>query len=378
MTDADAPRTMAPLPHRGRAWILGVALPVATTAAAWLWFLSQYSSLPEQVVTHWGPDGADGFGPRSEIILFGALLTGLTLVICCPLAVLLGRQSATRRMLIGLSAGAGFMMAGILVAITQANLTDPPGDPGALLLLVVVAALVVGVAAGAAAGDDPIVRATEPVPADAPRADLSPTQRAAWAKYTGLPMPVLIGFLVVVLGTAVLVAVVGEPLIAVVLAVALIALFLGFVYFRVTVDSRGLTARSFLGFTMLSSRADEIVRADVTEVSGLWDFGGWGLRTQVGTGVVGLVTRAGEAIRVERTGGRVQVVTVDDAATAAALLNTVAERARPVARIEDAELGSLADGTDPTSDLTTRGPGTGSRRPATGAAPRTPDSPETD
>jgi hypothetical protein len=90
------------------------------------------------------------------------------------------------------------------------------------------------------------------------------------------------------------------------------------------------------------------------------------------------VTRAGEAIRIERTGGRVQVVTVDDAATAAALLNTVAERARPVARIEDAELGSLADGTDPTSDLTTRGPGTGSRRPATGAAPRTPDSPETD
>jgi hypothetical protein len=282
-------------------------------------------------------------------------------------------------MLIGLSSGAGFMMPGILVAITQANLTDPAGDPGALLVLVIVAAIVVGVAAGAAAGDDPIVRATAPVPADAARADLSPTQRAAWAKYVGLPMPVLIGLVVVVLGSAVLVAVVGEPLVATILAVVLLALILGVVgFFRVTVDSRGLTARSFLGFTMLSARADEIVRADVTTVSALWDFGGWGLRTQVGTGVVGLVTRAGEAIRIERTGGRVQVVTVDDAATAAALLNTVAERARPVARIEDAELGSLADGTDPTSDLTTRGPGTGSRRPATGAAPRTPDSPETD
>ncbi|MFL1430121.1 MULTISPECIES: hypothetical protein [unclassified Nocardiopsis] len=45
-------------------------------------------------------------------------------------------------------------------------------------------------------------------------------------------------------------------------------------------------------------------------------------------GRVGLVLRRGEALMVERSGGRSFVVTVDDAATAAALLNTMAERAR--------------------------------------------------
>jgi hypothetical protein len=59
----------------------------------------------------------------------------------------------------------------------------------------------------------------------------------------------------------------------------------------------------------------------------LREFGGWGYR--VGTdGTVGIVVRTGEGLRIRRTGDRSLVVTVDDAATGAALLNTLADRAR--------------------------------------------------
>ena len=57
------------------------------------------------------------------------------------------------------------------------------------------------------------------------------------------------------------------------------------------------------------------------------EFGGWGYRVGRG-GRVGVVLRTGEALQVQRTGGRAFVVTVDDAATGAALLNTLAARSR--------------------------------------------------
>jgi len=58
------------------------------------------------------------------------------------------------------------------------------------------------------------------------------------------------------------------------------------------------------------------------------EFGGWGVRTSVATGATGVVLRSGEAIEIHRTGGRRFLVTVDDAATGAALLATLAERDR--------------------------------------------------
>jgi hypothetical protein len=57
------------------------------------------------------------------------------------------------------------------------------------------------------------------------------------------------------------------------------------------------------------------------------DFGGWGWRVGRG-GRVGVVTRKGEGLLVERTGGRSIVVTVDGAAGAAGLLNALADRER--------------------------------------------------
>ena len=68
-------------------------------------------------------------------------------------------------------------------------------------------------------------------------------------------------------------------------------------------------------------------RASVIDVSPLRDFGGWGWRVGHG-GRTGIVLRSGEALLVEQTGGRSLVITVEDAAQGAALLNTMAVRAR--------------------------------------------------
>jgi hypothetical protein len=97
--------------------------------------------------------------------------------------------------------------------------------------------------------------------------------------------------------------------------------------FHVRVSAAGLTVRSTFGWPRTTVPADEVERADVVQVRPVHDFGGYGWRLGR-QGRTGVVVRAGEALEVTRTGGRALVVTVDDAADAAALLNTMAERAR--------------------------------------------------
>jgi hypothetical protein len=57
----------------------------------------------------------------------------------------------------------------------------------------------------------------------------------------------------------------------------------------------------------------------------LGEFGGFGLRWGPGRRL-GIITRGGEALEVQRRDGRTVVVTVDDAATAAGLLMAFAAR----------------------------------------------------
>lgn len=97
---------------------------------------------------------------------------------------------------------------------------------------------------------------------------------------------------------------------------------------RVTVDRRGLT----LAPALLSSRCrfrriplDRIEEAGSRHVACFAEFGGWGYRIRANRS--GFVLRSGEGIVVRLANGREFVVTVDDAATAAALLNTYTDRA---------------------------------------------------
>lgn len=97
-------------------------------------------------------------------------------------------------------------------------------------------------------------------------------------------------------------------------------------WFRVRIDSRGLEARSALGWPSFRLPAAEIARVEATRIVPFAEFGGWGLRW--GPGRFGIVMRAGEGIVATRDDGRIFAVTVDDAEGGAALLAAVAERAR--------------------------------------------------
>jgi hypothetical protein len=97
--------------------------------------------------------------------------------------------------------------------------------------------------------------------------------------------------------------------------------------FVVTAGPRGIVARSALGWPRLSVPAADIATAGVVQIDPMADFGGWGILWVIGPtrqGRWGIVTRRGTALEVVRRDGRSIVVTVDDAGTAAAVLETYA------------------------------------------------------
>jgi hypothetical protein len=199
------------------------------------------------------------------------------------------------------------------------------GGVGGVLLVAIVGSLLPSVTVGMLVPGDPRLPTSDTVAADAPRAKLVAGERTTWIAPAVAGPAIGIGlFAVVVLLALVVVTGVWALLIVVGLVGILIASMFRWV---VRVDSTGLTIRSALGWPRVRVPLDEVVRADVIEVRPLRDFGGWGLRVGRG-GRVGVVLRSGEAVLVERTGGRSVAVTVDGAATAAGVLNALADRAR--------------------------------------------------
>lgn len=331
--------TRPPLPHRGRAWLLGVVVPVAITAAAWAVVVALLPRLPDPVAVHWGLTGVDRTGTVGELVTTSAVISGISLVVMGALAVLTGRQALTRRMVLGLAVGLATLFAGVSLStvLTQVDLptAEAAAPPDLPMTLALVAAVVLGGLAGAAAGSDPAQPATGGLAPGTATADLPEGQRAVWVRSVAGLGPTVTWTLAVV---AVLLGVglwlLTDTVFPVVVLAPIAVLVLTMTTWQVQVDARGLTARGTLGWPRQHVPAGEVERADVTTVRPFAEFGGWGLRTTV-SGTVGVVVRTGEAIAVERSGGRRFVVTVDDAATGAALLNTYAQRARVTARHAD-------------------------------------------
>lgn len=327
-----------PLPHRGRAWLFGVAVPLAVHAVAGRLAWSWLPRLPDEVALHWGVDGVDRVGPVSELVSVSAVLAGLSFLLLAVLALTVGRTALTRRMILALATGGAVFFAGLLLVQvgTQLDLGDPTEAASPDLWLVVVAALAVGAGAvaGVLAGADPELPAATPLPADAATAHLGVHERAVWTRQAvtaGRRHRWGWAALALYVVAAVGLSVVTNTWFAGVVMLAVVPLALTMFVWDVRVDATGLTATGAMGWPRQHVPAREVLRADVEEISPFRQFGGWGLRTAV-DGRTGVVVRRGEAIAVERTGGRRFVVTVDDAATGAALLNTFAVRARTTTR----------------------------------------------
>ncbi|WP_169165957.1 DUF1648 domain-containing protein [Cellulomonas taurus] len=313
--------------HRLSTTLLALLPSAALLTAAGLVSWSWRDDLPDPVATHFGADGADGFGSFGGFV--GVLLAvfGAVAVIGWLIALLRGQSSITRRIGVGVAVGASAFGASNLLGTLNASrgLSDATqvGAVDGVIAVSTLAGLALGaLAAWAVPGD-------RPVPArgsiSGPRLPLSSHERAVWSQQVSSPVGLGVGGVTTV-GMLVLAVVLRMP--ALILIGALLAALLAtMLVFRVTVDATGLRLRSALGWPRTHVPATEIVGVEVAQVSPFREFGGWGVRVGRG-GEVGWVLRAGEAIRVLRTGGRDLVVTVPDAATGAALLTTLAERAQ--------------------------------------------------
>lgn len=98
--------------------------------------------------------------------------------------------------------------------------------------------------------------------------------------------------------------------------------------FVVTAGPRGFLVRSALGWPRFRVRPADLAKAGTVTVDPLADFGGWGIRWVIGPnrkGRWGIITHRGPCLEVFRHDGRSIVVTLDDAGTAAAVLETYAK-----------------------------------------------------
>ena len=104
-------------------------------------------------------------------------------------------------------------------------------------------------------------------------------------------------------------------------AALLLLVYLAFGWIRVSVDARGLRVRyGLLPWPVTSVPLDDIRRAERIDLRPL-QWGGWGYRgSRKAFRRAAVVLRGGDAIKLQLTDGSEFAVTVDDAATGAALL----------------------------------------------------------
>lgn len=332
------------LPHRRRAWWWGVIIPALIYVAGAVVLAWGWPRLPAQVVVHIGVDGVR-LGAPAEIIAVLAVTAGISYLLLAVLALTVGRSALARRMVLGLATGSAVFVTGLLLAMLMPQLDGREFTPDGPLALATVASLIAGGVAAARAGRDPLMPATEPVPREAPRLaglghgtehladrgaagpvarwqrEVKPAGRARrWLVSAAAAYAAGALWLGWAAGSWYLAGLLLAP-------VVLVGAMTG--PWQVWVDAAGITAQSRWGWPRYHVPAVEVCYAEVTQVDPLGDFGGWGLRISADTrGTIGVIVRKGEAISVHRTAGRRFVVTVDDAPTGAAALNTAAERAR--------------------------------------------------
>ncbi|HEX5203135.1 DUF1648 domain-containing protein [Paractinoplanes rhizophilus] len=310
-------------------WSSLAALVLLAVAAIVVW--SWRDDLPDPIASHWGAGSApDGFSSPGVFVLAIAVMVVVLCALFGAIGWHWGSSAATRRMAAASSVWIGGFGACLLVftlgpqrGLDDATLARLPGWALAATLLL---PLVPAVVAALLVPGDRHAPATGPVAADAARIALAGGERAVWIRRADGGTGLVVG--AIAIAGLVLLAVALRQWALLAAPVLLAVVFAAMFGFTVRVDATGLTVRSLVGWPGTHIPADEVERASVTEVRPFRQFGGWGWRVGRG-GRVGVVLRAGDALLVERTGGRSFVVTVDDAATGAALLNTLADRARP-------------------------------------------------
>jgi hypothetical protein len=313
---------------RRDALVAAIWVPLAIVILSEVVIIAAGAMGKPRLIVNWGT-GADRFGPWwSYTILVAA--------IGFPVIALMGFFLARATRMAGMNAWMPAISLGITIfhalgmGVGSVLLNASPLAPA--LPLAGGAALAIGVAlltwrllpreASASTGV---------VPADA--LPVRAGEVAAWTGKVDLPgwfLSLIAAIASVLVGLGVLLLLVrGWQLwpLFLVPAVLFVVLLLT-AQFSVIAGPRGFLVRSAFGWPRLSIPTGELARAGVVTIDPLADFGGWGIRWVVGPnhrGRWGVITRRGQGIEVVRRDGRSIVVTIDDAGSAAAILETYAK-----------------------------------------------------
>jgi hypothetical protein len=303
---------------------LGFVLPGALLALAIGPVLAAGDRLPDPLASHWGvarrPDGAMS---RAALLVLCGLLTGVPAV-ASALAV---RRAPTHRgklapslAVLGFIGAAG---AGVSLLIVSANLDATAWHEAKEIGLAGVGALVLGAAGWAAVvgllGRRLEALGTDPGRSRRPSAGLASGERALWIGHARARWPwgVLAGCLALAVFQLVVVGA-FSALLCIGVAIAMLPV----TSIRVGVDRRGVRVEfGALGWPVARVPLDDIEAAHSVDLRPM-QWGGWGYRGGLRLfGKAAVVLRAGDALLLDVRGGRQFAVTVDDAETAAGVVN---------------------------------------------------------
>jgi len=324
--------------ERLRIVVIGAVAPIVIAAVGIAIMLSWSAELPDPLAIHWNGSGEpDGFGSLTGLaLMIGGIAAGFGVIV--TLATLFQSAGVYTRTLLGSSVWLSTLITvGVVGSVyLQIGLADARdvGDGAGIgfwLIAGTVGGLLLAVPAALLAPRAPLVADDE---AATPALGLAKQERAVWSRSTApqswLFAALFGGIFLLLGGVSLALAASGEPYWSTLLvAVLLLPVAVGSSFWRVRVSSAGFTVRSLLGLPRFTVPIDQIESARVTQVSPLGDFGGWGVRWG-SKGRIGVVVRSGEALEVSRKHGRTIVVTVEDAESAAALINGFRERTATV------------------------------------------------
>ena len=144
--------TRTPVPHRltNALWTLAVPLVLAGTTVALV--LSWRDRLPDPVAVHWGPDGVDGDGGLTELVLPLAIAVPVLAVGMWALGHFLGRAGLTRRLAAASAVWTGAYVSGVTLTTAAVQLdradASQAGSLGVGMTVSLVAACALALLAG--------------------------------------------------------------------------------------------------------------------------------------------------------------------------------------------------------------------------------------
>jgi hypothetical protein len=319
--------------------MLSVAIlaPLALTVAGGLASLAIAAGAPARIATHWNAAGRiDGYGsPYTYPILIATICVPL-IVLLGGTAVLVSHRSPVTVMIKILAVSTLWVSALISVGFTGALLAQPTpasvasaGSPALPLLVGAAIASLLSVGAWFV-----LPRAVRS-PSDSELTNVAPVvlgngERASWIRTASASHQIVWVFAAVgvVLGAAdvlVVVTTAGAFWWFSFLPVVVLVILLSNLAWTVRVDARGVKIRSVLGVPSISIPLDNVEKAVVVDVNAFSQYGGWGVRFNL-AGRIGIILRSGQALEVHRKTGLIVVITVDDATTAAALINGLVQQ----------------------------------------------------